>query len=96
MAAGEPGVGARTTRTAAWVADAILAVAVWLTLSLVITADVDGSRPEAPAYLWAAGLGALMLVRRTFAPFAIALLVAFAFDLMIPAPPVGALSLIHI
>lgn len=52
--------------TAPWVADAILAAAVSLTLSLVITADVDGSRPEAMAYVWAAGLGALMLVRRRF------------------------------
>ena len=75
MAAGEPGVGARTTRTEAWVADAILAVAVWLTLSLVITADVDGSRPEAPAYLWAAGLGALMLVRRRYPALVVALTV---------------------
>ena len=90
MAAGEPGVGARTTRTEAWVADAILAVAVWLTLSLVITADVDGSRPEAPAYLWAAGLGALMLVRRRHPALVVALTVGGVLAYYAAGyPPVG-------
>lgn len=61
--------------TAPWVADAILAASVALTLSLVITADVDGSRPGAMPYLWAAGLGALMLVRRRHPVLVVALTV---------------------
>ncbi|ONK14405.1 histidine kinase [Streptomyces sp. MP131-18] len=48
-----------------WAVDALLGAAVCLVLSLVISADQGGRHgPDAPAYLWAAGLGALMLARR--------------------------------
>lgn len=49
----------------AWAVDALLSVAVALTMAAVITANYGGRQdPDALAYLWAAGLGALMLVRR--------------------------------
>lgn len=45
--------------------DALLGVAVTAVVSVVITADQGGrTGPDAVAYLWAAGLGALMLIRR--------------------------------
>ncbi|GAA3774365.1 sensor histidine kinase [Plantactinospora mayteni] len=46
--------------------DVALFVGVTLVLSVVVSADQAGSRPpDVVAYLWAVGLGALMLVRRT-------------------------------
>ena len=88
MAAAEPDVA--QPATAPWVADAILAVAVTLILSLVITADVDESRPDGFAYLWAAGLGALMLVRRRYPAAVVALTVGGLFGYYAAGyPPVG-------
>ena len=51
---------------APWVIDALLGAGVTLVVSLVIAADVQGSDPDAWAYLWAVGLGGLMLVRRRY------------------------------
>lgn len=52
-------------RLPAWVVDALLGVAVALIMSAVISADHGGRHdPDAVAYLWAIGLGSLMLVRR--------------------------------
>ncbi|GII93595.1 sensor histidine kinase [Sinosporangium siamense] len=49
----------------AWVADVVLGVTVALVLTAVISANHGGSqRADLVAYLWAAGLGALMLARR--------------------------------
>jgi signal transduction histidine kinase len=46
--------------------DVALFVAVTAVLSVVVSADQAGARsPDALAYLWAVGLGALMLIRRT-------------------------------
>ncbi|MDG4787871.1 sensor histidine kinase [Micromonospora sp. WMMD1102] len=46
--------------------DAVLFVGVTVVLSVVVSADQAGSRsPDVLAYLWAVGLGALMLIRRT-------------------------------
>lgn len=47
--------------------DAVLAAAVTVILVLIISADIGGETDSDPlAYLWAVGLGALMLVRRRY------------------------------
>lgn len=49
----------------AWAVDLLLGVAVATVMSLVISADHGGRQaPDLIAYLWAIGLGALMLARR--------------------------------
>lgn len=49
----------------AWAADALLGAAVTTTMSMVLSANHGGRNdPDALAYLWAFGLGALMLARR--------------------------------
>lgn len=49
----------------AWLVDAVLAAGVAGIVALVISANQGGRQePDALAYLWAVGLGALMLVRR--------------------------------
>jgi signal transduction histidine kinase len=51
----------------AWLLDLLLGVAVTLVIALVISADQGGRQdPDALAYLFACGFGALMLVRRSF------------------------------
>jgi signal transduction histidine kinase len=51
----------------AWLLDLLLGIAVTLVIALVITADQGGrQRPDLLAYLFAAGFGGLMLVRRHF------------------------------
>lgn len=48
-----------------WAVDATLGVAVAAIVSMAISADIGGRQsPDILAYLWAVGLGALMLVRR--------------------------------
>ncbi|WP_308800147.1 sensor histidine kinase [Agromyces silvae] len=49
-----------------WAIDLLLGIGVTLTVSLFIAADIQGSEPDAWAYLWAVGLGGLMLVRRRY------------------------------
>ncbi len=52
-------------RLPGWVVDALIGITVAVLISLVITADQGGrQRPDVIAYLWAVGLGTLMLVRR--------------------------------
>ncbi len=46
--------------------DALLGVGVALTVSLFIASDVGRTEPDGWAYLWAVGLGGLMLVRRRY------------------------------
>jgi signal transduction histidine kinase len=46
--------------------DVLLGLGVASTVSLVIAADVGQARPDPLAYLWAIGLGGLMLVRRRY------------------------------
>ncbi|MBD7996206.1 ATP-binding protein [Arthrobacter sp. Sa2CUA1] len=58
---------------APWVFDALLAAGVSLTLAAFITADVEGTRPAGWAYLWAAGFGALMFIRRSYPTLVVAL-----------------------
>lgn len=56
-----------TMRVPPWVGDALLAVGVVATVAVVISAN-QGGRQDADllAYLWAVGLGGLMLVRRRY------------------------------
>lgn len=52
-------------RLPAWAVDALLGSAVTVTLAVVISAGQGGRvEPDSFAYLWAAGLGGLMLARR--------------------------------
>lgn len=44
----------------------VLGIGVTLVVSLFIASDVQGSDPDAWAYLWAVGLGGVMLVRRRY------------------------------
>ena len=53
-----------TTGPAPWVFDVLLGIGVMLTVSWLIAANVGGTGADGWAYLWAVGLGALMLVRR--------------------------------
>ncbi|NGM14862.1 sensor histidine kinase [Verrucosispora sp. CWR15] len=54
-------------RVRPWVTDALLGAGVAGTVSIVITANEGGRHgPDQLAYLWAVGLGALMLVRRRY------------------------------
>lgn len=54
-----------TSRLPAWAVDALLGAAVTVTLAVVISAGQGGrNEPDSFAYLWAAGLGGLMLARR--------------------------------
>ena len=54
--------------------DLALFAGVTTVLSIVVSADQAGSRsPDLLAYLWAVGLGALMLVRRTMPRVVLAL-----------------------
>ncbi|PRB09809.1 sensor histidine kinase [Microbacterium sp. MYb62] len=51
-----------------WMLDALLGVSVAAIVSVTITADIGGRQsPDLLAYLWAVGLGALMLARRNHA-----------------------------
>lgn len=60
---GRNGVGA----PGRWVVDTLLAIAVTSTLALIMFTDQGGERrPDAVAYLFAAGFGALILIRRYF------------------------------
>lgn len=59
--AGETG-----SRPAGWVLDVLLGIGVALVVSLFIAADIDGADPDGWAYVWAVGLGALMLARRRY------------------------------
>lgn len=54
------------SRPAPWVLDGLLGIGVALVVSLFIAADIDGADPDGWAYLWAVGLGALMLARRRY------------------------------
>lgn len=51
---------------APWVVDLLLGIGVTLTVSVFIAADIQDSEPDGWAYLWAVGLGGLMLVRRRY------------------------------
>ncbi|MFC8682542.1 sensor histidine kinase [Microbacterium ureisolvens] len=62
-----------TSRRAPWLVDALLGVGVTLVVSVSIAADIDGTDPDGWAYLWAVGLGALMLVRRRYPVLVVAL-----------------------
>ncbi len=59
---------ARFPRWPPWAVDVVLGVAVAAIVSVTISADIGGRQgPDILAYLWAVGLGALMLVRRKHA-----------------------------
>ncbi|MFD5215363.1 sensor histidine kinase [Microbacterium sp. NPDC058345] len=49
-----------------WVLDAVLGMAVMLIVSLFIVADIENADPDGWAYVWALGLGGLMLARRRY------------------------------
>ncbi|TQM11977.1 sensor histidine kinase [Pseudonocardia kunmingensis] len=66
----------------AWAVDAALGVGVAVVVSVVISAGQGGrQQPDAAAYLWAVGLGALMLARRRYprAVLAVSVLGLFAY-----------------
>lgn len=71
--------------------DAALAVAVALVIAVAITANVgDGRAPDLVAYLFAAGLGLLMLVRRRYPALAlVATAVGIVGYYIADYPPVG-------
>ncbi|HWS50691.1 MAG TPA: sensor histidine kinase [Microbacterium sp.] len=54
------------SQPAPWVFDVLLGMGVTLVVSLFIAADIEGADPDAWSYLWAVGLGGLMLVRRRY------------------------------
>ncbi|MDR5700164.1 sensor histidine kinase [Agromyces aerolatus] len=58
--------GRSDARPAPWVIDLLLGIGVTLTVSMFIAADIQDSEPDGWAYLWAVGLGGLMLVRRRY------------------------------
>ncbi len=66
-------VGPGGAQPAPWVFDLLLGLAVTLTVALFIVADVEQIGTDATAYLWAVGLGALMLVRRRYPVIVVAL-----------------------
>ncbi|GAA1184477.1 sensor histidine kinase [Nesterenkonia xinjiangensis] len=84
----EPDPSARVQR---WLVDAVLGVAVFGAVAGTISADVAGDRDAEPlAYLWAFGLGALMLVRRRFPLGVLGLtFVAFWAYYMVGYPTIG-------
>lgn len=58
---------AKAWRVPAWLVDALLGGAVAIVVAIVISADQGGRQdPDIIAYLWAVGLGALMLARRHY------------------------------
>ncbi|TYL55243.1 sensor histidine kinase [Nocardioides sp. BGMRC 2183] len=60
-----PSAAEPRSRLPAWVVDALLGTAVTVTLAVVISTGQGGrNEPDSSAYLWAAGLGGLMLARR--------------------------------
>ena len=75
---------------APWVFDVLLGIGVALTVSLVIAADISRDQPDAWAYLWAVGLGALLLVRRRYPVVVVALsVVAVIAYYAAGNPPIG-------
>jgi signal transduction histidine kinase len=73
---------ARRRPLPAWAVDAALGVGVAVVVSVVISAGQGGRQhPDAAAYLWAVGLGALMLARRRYprAVLAVSVLGLFAY-----------------
>lgn len=80
-----------TQQVPAWLLDMLLGVAVTLVIALVISADVGGRiNPDALAYVFAGGFGALMLVRRRFpvAVLVLTMLLLFAYYI-VGYPPIG-------
>ncbi|GAA2086805.1 hypothetical protein GCM10009823_00800 [Brevibacterium salitolerans] len=73
--------------------DLVLAVLVWGSVSWLITADQAGDRaPDALAYLWALGLGCLMLVRRRYPLLVLWITVAALFGYYTAGYPAVGLS----
>lgn len=66
MIDGDPELRQVESSPAPWVFDLLLGIGVALTVSLFIASDVGQDKPDGWAYVWAAGLGALMLVRRRY------------------------------
>lgn len=75
---------------APWLFDVLLGIGVALTVSLSIAADIGRDKPDAWAYLWAAGLGALMLVRRRYPVLVVTMSVAALISYYAAGyPPIG-------
>lgn len=74
-----------------WASDALLAVGVALTVSLFIVAHVDeGAKSDPTAFLWAVGLGALLLARRRYPVLVVVLsVVGVIAYYAIGYPPIG-------
>lgn len=75
---------------APWVFDLLLGIGVALTVSLFIASDISQDEPDGWAYLWAAGLGALMLIRRRYPVVVVLLSVAAVISYYAAGyPPIG-------
>lgn len=75
-------------RLRAWAVDALLGVAVAVTLAVVISADQGGRNdPDTFAYLWAVGLGGLLLARRRHPLLVLAISVLGLFSYYIAGYP---------
>lgn len=74
-----------------WVLDALFGTAVACAIALIIAADQGGQRrPDLIAYLFAAGFGALILLRRRFPRLMLIITVAGTFGYYIlEYPPIG-------
>jgi signal transduction histidine kinase len=73
------------------IVDALLGAAVTLVVAVAITADIGGTRgPDVGAYLFAVGLGALMLIRRRYPELAlVATAVGISWYYIADYPPIG-------
>ena len=56
-----------------WLVNSLLAVGVTVAISVAISADVDRTQPNAWAYVWAVGFGALMFLRQRYPVLVLAL-----------------------
>lgn len=88
---GTVGDDRRTGHVAPWVLDALLGTAVALALALIVATGSGGAKsPDAIAYLFAAGIGALMLLRRRMPRTVLVLTVLGMFAYYtLDYPPIG-------
>lgn len=71
---GRQQIGGQRSRWPMWVTDALLGMAVAVIVIAVMSAGYGGRQdPDGLAYLWAIGLGALMLVRRRYPGLVVAI-----------------------
>lgn len=88
---GRAPAGVRAAEAPPWVIDSLFAVAVASTIALMIATDPGrGGAPDASAYLFAIGFGALMFIRRTSPRLVLAVTVPGMFVYYaLDHPPIG-------